>query len=110
MRHDMGVVVEERGGAHALGAIDDLVGEHKVAWADILAEGADGGESEDGFDAEGFERGDVGARGDGGRGVGVMRSVSGEKGDVHAGGEACDCDWGAGMAPGLRWRGLAGNG
>lgn len=58
-----------------------------MPWGDLLAEGADGGEGDDGAYAEGFEGRDVGARGDGGRGMGMMFAMSSEEGDECAGRE-----------------------
>ena len=100
MRDD-GRALEEARGAHALGAVDDLVGEDEVARGELLAEGADGGEGEDGADAERFEGGDVRARGHGGGRDRVADAVPREEGDLGARGEGADGDGRAGVAPRL---------
>ena len=45
-------VFEECPAAYAFGAVDDLVGQKEVAGADVLLEGADGGEGDDCADAQ----------------------------------------------------------
>ena len=60
MRNDARTIKERRR-ADTFRTVDDLVGEREVAWFDLFAEGADGGEGDDEPDAEGFEGGDVGA-------------------------------------------------
>lgn len=74
---DNGRALEEARGAHALRAIDDLRWKRERARRDILAQGADGAESEEGAHAERFERGYVRTGGDGRRAEGVSLSVSG---------------------------------
>ena len=101
MGHRAGIVIEECGGPHALGTVDDLIGEHKIAGANLLTQGANRGEGDDSFDSKGFERGDVGASGDGGRRVRAVCAVAGEEGEVYTGEEPRDCDGGAGKPPGL---------
>ena len=81
---DDGRALEEARGAHALGAIDDLRRQRERAWRDVLAEGADGAECEEGPDAEGFEGCYVRAGGDGRRAEGVSLSVTSEEGDSGA--------------------------
>ncbi len=98
--------LEEARGPHALRAIDDLVREDKVAWLDFLAEGADGGEGDDGTDAEGLEGGDVRAGGDAGGCDGVARPVPREKGDEGAAGQLGDCNWRARQSPWLQVRNI----
>ena len=58
-----GTSLEEGERADALGAVDDLVGDHEVAGLDLLLQTADGGEGNDGADANGAEGGDVRAGG-----------------------------------------------
>lgn len=73
--------LEEGPGSDAFGAIDDLIGHHKVTRSDFLLETSHGGESNDGAHAERAKRGYVGAGGDL---VGcelVVQAVSGEEGD-----------------------------
>ncbi len=81
---DDGRAFEETRGAHALGAVDDLRRQCERAWRDILAEGADGAECEEGAHAEGFERCYVRAGGDGRRAEGMSLSVTGEESDSGA--------------------------
>lgn len=94
---------QEGGGAH-LGAVDDLVGDDDVARADLLTQRADGGEADDGPDAEVLERGNVGAGGDGrGRDV-VVRAVASQERELdRAFGrvERSDRDGRGRRAPGL---------
>ena len=91
--------LEERPRPDALGPIDDLVRHQKIPRPDFLLQAADGGESDDGADAEGAEGGDVGARGDlVGREL-VVQAVAGEEGDGRRvagcwGGVVQDGDWG----------------
>ena len=51
---------EEGEGADALGAVDDLVGHHEVARADVLLQRPDGGEGDDGAHTEVPQGGHVG--------------------------------------------------
>lgn len=81
---DDGRVFKETRGAHALRAIDDLRRQRERARRNILAQGADGAESEEGAHAEGFERGYVRAGRDGRRAEGVSLSVSGQESDLGA--------------------------
>ena len=94
-------VGEEGVWPHALGAIDDLVRDDKVAGGNVFLEGSDGGEGEDGADADGAEGGDVGEVGDEGGGDFVVGAVAGEEGDGGGGvGGGEDGDGGGGGAPG----------
>ena len=93
--------LEEARGPHPLRAVDDLRGQREVARGDLLAQRADRAEGDDGAYAEGLERCDARARGDGGGGEGVVLAVPGEEGDFSAGGERGDCYGGGGEAPGL---------
>lgn len=77
-------VLEEGEGAVALGAVDDLVGDDEVHGADLLAQGADGGEADDGAHAQGAQGGDVGAGGDLVRRELVVLAVAGQEGDGDA--------------------------
>lgn len=102
---------EESPRPDALGAIDDLVRHDEIARSDLLLQAADGGEGDDGADAERAEGGDVGARGDFVRGELVVEAVAGEEGDGGwvpgcGGGVVQDRDWGGGSAP--RGRGVEG--
>lgn len=81
---DDGHAFEEARRTYALGAIDDLRRQRERARRDVLAQRADGAECEEDAHAQGFKRGDVGARGDSGRAEGVSLSMSGEEGDVGA--------------------------
>lgn len=93
--------LEEARGAHALGAVDDLRREHKVARGDGLAQRADRGEREHRAHAEGLERGDVRAGGHGGGREGVSDAVPREEGDLCPRGQRADGDGRAGESPGL---------
>ena len=75
--------LEEGEGPDAFGAVDDMVGDDKVARLDGLLEGADGAEGDDAADAEGAEGRDVGSCGDFVRGVLVVEAVAGEEGDGY---------------------------
>lgn len=77
-------VLEEGEGAVALGAVDDLVRDDEVHGADLLAQGADGGEADDGAHAQRPQGGDVGAGGDLVRRELVVLAVAGQEGDGHA--------------------------
>lgn len=103
VRNDTGAL-EERSGAHALRAIYDLSGEDEVPRADLLAEGTDGGEGEDGADAERLEGGDVRAGGDRGGVDRVSDAVAREEGYLCAVGQGADRDRGAWETPGLYGR------
>lgn len=76
-------LLEEGEGPHALGAVDDLVGHHEVARADLLLQRADGGEGDDGAHAEVAQGGDVGLVLDLVRRVLVVEAVAREEGDGH---------------------------
>lgn len=52
--------LEESPWAHALGTVNDLVGDHEVAGLDLLLQTADGGEGDDGANTDGAEGSDVG--------------------------------------------------
>lgn len=86
--------VEETGRTNALGTIDDLGWEGKVARGDFFAEGADGAEGKDGAYAEVFEGGDVGTGRDGGGGNTVMFTVASDECDACPRGESADGDMG----------------
>lgn len=93
-------LLEECEGAHALCAVDDLVGDDKVHGLDMLLEGADGTEGDDAAHADVPQGGDVGARGHlMGREL-VVGAVAREEGDGHAV-VLEDLDRGRGVAP---WR------
>jgi hypothetical protein len=79
MSHD--AALEKRKRSHPLGAVDDLIRHHKVAWLDLLLQGADGAEGDDAAHAEGAEGGDVGAVRHFMRRERVVRAVAGEEGD-----------------------------
>ena len=91
--------LEEGEGAHALGPVDDLVRDDKVHRLDLLAQGADGGEGDDGAHADGAQGGDVGARVDLVRRDLVVDAVAGEEGDGDAR-VLEDHDGARGLAPG----------
>lgn len=66
-----------------LGAINDLVRNHKIAGLDVLPQATDGREGDDGTDTDGTQGGDIGA---GGNLMGcqlVMQTVTTQE---------CDCD------------------
>jgi hypothetical protein len=105
---DGGGRIEEGGGADTLGAVNDLGREGERARGDVLAEGADCGESEDGADAERFEGGYVGLGRDSRGRDGVSGSVAGDKGDEGTGGKAGYYDRGRRVSPGLLMRRLVG--
>lgn len=90
--HDDALVPEESVLAEGLGAVDDLVGDDEVSRSDLLTEGTDGREGDDGLDADGLERGDVRTVGDLGRGDGVVWPVTRDEGDERAGRERGDGD------------------
>ena len=94
--------LEESKRPDALRTIDNLVRDDEVTWLDLLRKTADGTEGDDGADAEGAERGDVGAGGDlvgrefvvearGGRGRRLGRRVAGLVGGLV--GEDGDGNW-----------------
>jgi hypothetical protein len=76
--------LEEGEGTDALCAIDDLVGDDKVHWLNLLLERADGGKGDDTANADVPQGGDVCAVGDLVGGKLVMQAVTGEEGDVDA--------------------------
>lgn len=73
--------LEESPRAHALGAVNDLVRDNKVAGLDLLLQTADGGESNDAADANGAQGGDIGASGNLMRGDLVVQAVAAQEGD-----------------------------
>ena len=73
--------LEESKRPDALRTIDNLVRDDEVTWLDLLRKTADGTEGDDGADAEGAERGDVGAGGDLVGREFVVEAVAGEEGD-----------------------------
>jgi hypothetical protein len=73
--------LEESPGAHALGAIDDLVGNDEIAGLDFLLQATDGREGDDGTDSNRAQSGDVGARWDLMRCNLVVSTVSAEESD-----------------------------
>lgn len=101
MCNDTRRVVEKGGRTDTLGAVYDLVWEDKVPRTDFFAEGADSGKGDDGFDAEGFEGGDVGAGGDGGWGVDVSCTMACDECEMYSRWETGDSDGGARVAPRL---------
>lgn len=68
----------------ALGAIDDLVGDHKVHGLNLLLQGAHGREGNDASDAEVAESSDVGLVGNFMRRKLMVQAVAGEEGNVDA--------------------------
>lgn len=68
-----------------LGAVNELVGDHKVAGFDFSLKGSDGAGGDDRFDTKFVESPDVGAIVDFVRREGVVPSVAGEEGDFAAG-------------------------
>jgi hypothetical protein len=74
--------LEEGEGADALGAVDGLVGDDKIHGLDGLLQGTDGGEGDDGADANVTQGGNVGAVGDLVRRKLVVDTVAGQEGDV----------------------------
>lgn len=77
-------LLEEGEGPHALGPVDDLVGQDKIHGLDVLLQGADGAEGDDAAHADVAEGCDVGARGDLVRRQLVVGAVPREEGDGHA--------------------------
>lgn len=73
--------LEEGEGADALGAVNDLVGHHKVAGLDVFLQTSHGGEGNDGAHAEVAQGGYVGAGGDLVRCEFVVQAMAREKGD-----------------------------
>ncbi len=99
--------LEERPRPDALRSIDNLIRHDEVPRPDLLLQAADGGEGDDGADAERAEGGDVGARGDFVRGQFVVEAVAREEGDWGRlaggrGGVVQDGDGRGGGAPGGR--------
>jgi hypothetical protein len=92
VRND-GRVFKKARGADTFRAIDDLRRQRERARRNILAQGADGAESEEGAHAEGFECGYVRAGGDGRRAECVSLSMSGEESNLGARGKSSDGDW-----------------
>lgn len=77
-------LLEEGKGAHALCAVDDLVGHDKVHGPDGLLQRADGAEGDDAAHADVAQGGDVCAGGDLVRGELVVLAVAREEGDGDA--------------------------
>lgn len=73
--------LEERERSDTLGAINDLIRDHKVAGLDLLLQATDGGEGNDGADANGAERGNVGAGRNLMRGNLVMQAMATQESD-----------------------------
>ena len=99
--------LEERKRSDTLGTINDLVRDHKVAGLDLLLQAADGGEGNDGADANGTERGNVGAGRNLMRGDLVVHAMATEKSDcdglvVMAALVVQDGDRRGGLSPGGR--------
>ena len=92
MRYDTHRIIEKSCGTHTLGAIDDLVGEDKVAWPDLFTQRPDSRKCDNGFDAKGFQGGNVCPCWDGGGREGMSCTMSCDEREVHTGGKACDCD------------------
>lgn len=91
--------LEEGEWADALGAVDDLVGDHEVHGLNLLLQRADGGEGNHASHADVSEGGDVGASGDLMRRKLVVRTMAGQEGDGDAG-VLEDEDGGRRLAPG----------
>lgn len=71
-------------GPDAFGSVNGLIGHHKVHGLDLLAQGADSREGDDGADADVAQGGDVGAVGNlVGRKL-VVHAVAGNEGNVGA--------------------------
>lgn len=100
MRHHVRSLKERRR-SDPLGTIDDLGRNDEVSGSDLFAKRADGGEGDDGFDAEGGECCDVCACGDGGGADGVGGTVASEEGDFGTRGKGCDGYRGARKTPWL---------
>jgi hypothetical protein len=83
--------------------VDDLVRDDKVAWGDVFPKGTDGRECHNRLDANVLEGGDVGTRGDLGRGDGVGCAVPGDEGDKVAGGQGGDSYRRRRLSPGLNF-------
>lgn len=77
-------ILEEGEGAVAFSAVDDLIRDDEVHGADLLAQGADGGEADDGAHAQGAQGSDVGAGGDLVRRELVVLAVAGQEGHGDA--------------------------
>lgn len=96
--------LEEGEGADPLGAVDDLIGHHEVARADLLLQAADGAEGDDGAHADTAEGGNVGAVGHLVRRELVVQAMARQEGDGDglAGGRGRvveDGDGRGGLAP-----------
>lgn len=74
--------LEEGEGADALGSVNDLVGNDKVHGLDLLLQGANGGEGNNGADTDVSQSSNVGAVGDLVRGELVVHTVAGKEGYV----------------------------
>lgn len=91
--------LEEGERANSLGAVDSLIGDDKVHRLDLLLEGADGGEGDDGANANVPQGGDVGTVGDLMGCVLMVNTVTGEEGNVSSV-VSQDLNWRCGRAPG----------
>ena len=67
-----------------MGAIDELIGHHHVAWAEVFLQGSDGGHGDQPAHAEAPHRPDVGGIGDFTRHQMVMTTVTSQEDDLHA--------------------------
>lgn len=73
--------LEESPRAHALGAVNDLVGDDKVAGLDFLLETTDSRESNNAADTDGAQGGDIGTSGNLMRSDLVVQTVAAQEGD-----------------------------
>jgi hypothetical protein len=84
-----------------LGAVDDLVRNHKVPRGDLLSQGSDSREGQNGLHSDVLERGNVGSGGHLGGSDGVRQTVSRDESDERARGELGNGHRRRGLAPWL---------
>lgn len=99
--HDNTLATEKGVLTDTLGAVDDLVGDDKVSWCNLLAKGADGREGNDGSHTQRLEGSDVGAGWDLCGGDGVVWAVTADEGDLGSGWQGRDGDGRRWLAPWL---------
>lgn len=104
-KHGVGnnAVLKEGRGADALGAVNDLRRQDKVAGLELLAQRANGRVGNDGLDTDGLERSNVGTGRDLGGSQVVATAVAGQEGDMETGLGAGNGDGVARLAPWLCW-------